>query len=175
MTARLLFTGGLTVLWLMLWGSVTPLAVVGGVLVATLAMVAFPFPTMTWDVTFRPWPFVVLTARFFADVLRASVQVAWLAVRPARPPRSAIVEVQLQTRSELVMTQIAEMISLVPGSLLVETDPDTGRLWLHVLDGHDEEAVAHAHRMAAEQERRVLRAFATDADLAENGHPEEAA
>jgi multicomponent Na+:H+ antiporter subunit E len=174
MTARLLFTAGLTVLWLMLWGSVTPLAVVGGLLVSVLAMTVFPFPTMAWDVTFRPWAFVVLTVRFFADVLRASVQVAWLAVRPRRPPRSAIIEVQLETRSELVMTQIAEMISLVPGSLLVETDPDAGVLWLHVLEGGDEEAVRHAHEVALRQEERVLRAFATDADTQAHRRQEDA-
>lgn len=166
MTARLVFTGALTVLWLMLWGSLSPLAIVGGVLVAVLAMWAFPFPSMSWDVTFRPWPFVVLAVRFLLDLLRASVQVAWLAVRPRTPPRSAIVEVQLQTGSELVMTQIAEMISLVPGTLLVELDPDSSRLWLHVLEGEGDEAVARAKEVAAGQERRVLRAFATDADRA---------
>ena len=166
MTARLVFTAGLTVLWLMLWGSVSPLAVIGGVLVAVLAMRIFPFPSMTWDVTVRPWPFVLLTFHFFLDLLRASVQVAWLAVRPRPVPRSAIIEVQLETGSELIITQIAEMISLVPGSLLVEVDAETSRLWLHVLEGQDEAAVARAHEVAAVQETRVLRAFATDADQA---------
>ncbi len=173
MTARLVFVAGLTLLWTMLWGSVSPLAVVGGVLVAVLALWAFPFPTMTWDVTFRPGPFLRLAARFAWDVLSASVQVAWLAVRPGRVPRSAIIEVQLETRSQLVMTQTAELISLVPGSLLVEVDEDTGRLWLHVLDGDTEAAVQRAHRIAQEQEYRVVRAFATDADLATHTRSQE--
>ena len=93
---RLIFAALLTVLWLMLWGSLSPLAIVGGLCVALAAMAVFPFPAMSWEVTVRPWPAVVAVARFVFDVLAASVQVAWLAVRPAKPPLGAIIEVQLE-------------------------------------------------------------------------------
>ena len=80
---------GLTVVWLLLWGSITPTLVVGGLLTSVLVLMLFPFPQAPWRWTLRPWPTLVLLAVFAADLLRASVQVAWLAVRPAAPPPRA--------------------------------------------------------------------------------------
>lgn len=152
----------LTVLWLLLWGDVTPLLVIGGVLVSLLAVKVFPFPPAMWQGTFRPWSFVLLVARFAYDLVVASMQVSWTAVRPRRPPPSAIIAVQLHTRSELLMSLTAELISLVPGSLLIELDAEDGTLWLHVLDGSQDLARAEAKALA--QERRVIAALGSRAE-----------
>lgn len=151
---------GLTVVWLLLWGSVTPTLVVGGLLTSVAVLLLFPFPRAPWRWTLRPWATAVLVGHFVVDLLRASVQVGWLAVRPAAPPPSAVVAVPLSTRSELLLTATAELVSLVPGSLLVEIDPDGAVLHLHVLDArspaHVERAIAAVHA----QERRVVEAWA---------------
>ncbi len=151
---------GLTVVWLLLWGAVTPTLVVGGLLASLLVLLAFPFPKAPWAWTLRPWPTLVLVARFVLDLLRASVEVSWLAVRPAATPPSAVVKVELVTRSELLITATAELVSLVPGSLLVELDPDQPALYLHVLDARSEEHVARAISFVHAQERRVVEAWA---------------
>lgn len=150
----------LTVIWLLLWGAVTPTLVVGGVLTSVLVLLLFPFPRAPWRWTLRPWPTLVLAARFLADLVRASVQVAWLAVRPAAAPPSAVVRVPLLTRNELLATATAELVSLVPGSLLVEIDTDAPALYLHVLDARSPERLERAVAAAHEQERRVIEAWA---------------
>ncbi len=155
---------GLTALWMLLWGGFTPLLVVGGLLVATLVVVVFPFPQGQWEGVFRPWPFVVLMARFVADLVGASLQVAWLALRPQPLGPSAVVEVQLHTRSELLMVLTSELISLVPGSLLIELDSQQGKVWLHVLDA-DRDLDTVVSR-ALVQERRVIAALGSDAERA---------
>lgn len=151
---------GLTVVWLLLWGAVTPTLVVGGLLTSVLVLLLFPFPQAPWRWTVRPWPALVLVGRFAADLVRASAQVAWLAVRPSSPPPSAVVRVDLRTRNELLLTATAELVSLVPGSLLVELDQEAPAMYLHVLDArtpeHVDRAIAAAHR----QERRVVEALA---------------
>jgi multicomponent Na+:H+ antiporter subunit E len=148
---------GLTLLWLLLWGYVTPLLVAGGLLASIVVVVVFPFPSAQWNGSFRPWPFAVLVARFVVDLVVASFQVAWIAVRPRPLGESAVIEVQLHTRSELLLVLTGELVSLVPGSLLIELDASTGRMWLHVLDGTRDlnavEAQVHA------QERRVIAAL----------------
>ncbi|MCX6406527.1 MAG: Na+/H+ antiporter subunit E [Propionibacteriales bacterium] len=151
---------GLTAIWLLLWGAVTPTLVVGGVLTSVLVLMLFPFPQAPWRWTLRPWPTLTMLLRFVVDLVRASVQVSWLALRPAAPPRSAVVRVPLETRNELLVTVTAELVSLVPGSLLVELDPEQPALYLHVLDARSPEHLERAIASVHEQERRVVEAMA---------------
>lgn len=154
----------LTVVWLFLWNEVTPWLVVGGVLTAAVITAAFPFPKAPWVATFRPWPALLLLARFVVDVVRASVEVTWIAIRPAPVPASAVVRVDLRTDSELLMAITAELVCLVPGSLLIELAPDTSSLYLHVLDGSTPERIERAIANVRGQEERVVRAFAPRAE-----------
>ncbi|MCD9199753.1 Na+/H+ antiporter subunit E [Aeromicrobium wangtongii] len=155
----------LTVVWSLLWGAFTPLIVVGGVLVALLVTTVFPFPPITWTGRIRPWPLTKLIGIFFFEMLLASVQVAWIAIRPAKPPRSAVLCVDLATRSELLLTLTAELISLVPGTLLIELDSQTGHIWLHLLDGSTPEKIERARANALAQELRVIEALGSESEI----------
>ncbi|MCW2840367.1 MAG: hypothetical protein JWR55_1850 [Aeromicrobium sp.] len=162
---RLPAVATLTILWMLLWGGITPLLVVGGVLVSVLVMTVFPFPPVGWKGRLRPWPTVTLVTIFVVDLLVASVQVAWIAIRPAAPPRSAVIRVDMVTRSELLLTLTVELVSLVPGSLLIELDSEHGHAWLHLLDGSTPAKIEQARARALAQERRVIAALGSDAEL----------
>lgn len=154
----------LTVIWVLLWGAVTPTIVVGGVLAALLVVTVFPFPTAPWTWVVRPWPTLVLTVRFLWDLVRASVEVSWFAVRPSGPPPSALLRIDLRSRSELLMTITSELVCLVPGSLLVELDSEEGAIYLHVMSAATGEDIEAFRQSVLEQERRVVRAFAPRAE-----------
>ncbi len=161
---------GLTIVWSMLWGEITVLNVIGGLVVATLVITVFPFPSVDLHGRFRPLSALVLLARFLFDLVVASFQVAWISIRPAAPPRSAVIEVHLVGSSDLLQVMTGELVSLVPGSLLIELDAETGRMWLHVLDGSTPEAVESARRKARAQEHRVLAAFGSREDYEASRH-----
>jgi multicomponent Na+:H+ antiporter subunit E len=163
--SRLPVVIALTIVWVLLWGNVGPLTVVGGALVALLVMTVFPFPAVTWHGRFRPLAAARLVATFFADLFVASGQVAWIAVRPSPPPRSAVIRVQLATRSEFLLTITAELISLVPGSLLIELDSRRGLIWLHLLDGSTPAKVERARAKALAQEARVIAALGSESEM----------
>ena len=154
----------LTVVWLLLWGAVTPTLVVGGLLASVAVLLLFPFPPAPYGWTLRPWPAAVLLGRFAWDLVRASADVAWIALRPAAPPLSAVVRVPLHTRSDLLLTATAELVSLVPGSIMIELDPREPVLFLHVLDAATPEKIEDACRRVHLQERRVVEAFAPRAE-----------
>jgi multicomponent Na+:H+ antiporter subunit E len=168
---RLPVVAVLTLVWVLLWGNVGPLTVLGGALTALLVTTVFPFPAVTWNGRFRPLPAVRLLVTFFADLLVASVQVAWIAIRPAAPPSSAVIRVQLATRSELLLTITAELISLVPGSLLIELDSRRGLIWLHLLDGSTPAKVERARVKALAQEARVIAALGSDPEVVACAQP----
>jgi len=148
----------LTVVWLALWGTVTPLLVVGGVLVAVLVCLVFPLPPIDLAARVRPVALAALVGRFLVDVVRASIQVSGVVLR-RRPVRNAVVAVDLESSSDFVLTLVAAMLSLVPGSVVVEARRSTHTLFLHVLDVPDREAVEGFRRDALDLEQRVLRAL----------------
>lgn len=151
----------LTLVWWVLWGSWTALSLVSGVLVAVAVCLVFPLPPLMVKVRIRPVAVVVLLARFLLDVVVASVQVAVTVVAPPRDLRNAIVRVPLRTDSDLVLTAVVEMVSLVPGSVVVEVHRPTHTLFLHALDVRDEADLERVRRSVLDQEDRIVRAFAT--------------
>ena len=156
----------LQVVWLLLWGRVTPNLVLSGVLVAVLVVWAFPLPAVRGRGRLRPVGALRLAGRFVLDLAVASVQIAALAVGPGSRARTAVVAVGLRTRSELVMTLVAQGVTLVPGTLVIELRRRTGTLFLHVLDSPGGDPVAEARESVLALEARVLRAFGSDEDIA---------
>lgn len=152
----------LTLVWVVLWGSWTALSVVSGVLVAVLASAVFPLPPLHVHVRVRPVAVLVLVGRFVRDVVVASVQVAATTLRPPRDLRNAIVKVPLRTESDLVLTATALMVSLVPGSVVVEAHRPTHTLYLHVLRARGDADVERARQTAWDQEERILEAFGVE-------------
>ncbi|WP_211225907.1 Na+/H+ antiporter subunit E [Nocardioides alkalitolerans] len=149
----------LTLVWWILWGSYSALSLVGGVLVAVGVCFVFPLPPLKMRLQFNAWAAVVLLGRFVFDVFRASAQVAWLTLFPPKPLMNALVEVRLRSRSDFVLTVVAELVSLVPGSVVVEAHRSSHTLFLHSIDIRDQEGIDRVRANVLAQEDRVVRAF----------------
>jgi multicomponent Na+:H+ antiporter subunit E len=152
----------LTVVWVALWGQLSAVTIVGGVLVAAAVCLVFPLPPLGLHLRIHPVRLAWLAIRFVADVVRASAEVSWTTLQFHRQPRNAVIEVDLRTHSDFVLTVVAEMVSLVPGSLVVEARRSTHTLFLHVLDAQDQAGVDKMRREVLHLERRVARAFGTE-------------
>lgn len=157
----------LAAVWVALWGDVSWANVLAGLALGLLVTVVFRMAPIDFHGRVHPWGLVVLVVRFLADLVRASAEVSWLALRPGPPPRGAVIGAQLRSRSELYLTMTAELVSLVPGSLVVEANRETGRLYLHVLDLEHSGGVEAVRAAVLAQEQRVLRAFGSHDELAE--------
>ncbi len=152
----------LTVVWVALWGDLSLLTVAGGVLVAVAVSLVFPLPPLRLHLRVRPHRLAWLGLRFLGDVVVASAQVSWTTLQFHRHPRNAVIEIDLRTTSDFVLTVVAEMVSLVPGSLVVEARRSTHTLFLHVLDAKDQRGVDRMRRQVFSLERRVVLAFGVE-------------
>jgi multicomponent Na+:H+ antiporter subunit E len=148
----------LTFFWIGLWGSASPANVLLGLAVAVVACWAFPLPPVDLGSRIRVVPLVKLVLHFLVDVIRASVQVSVVVLR-RRPVKNAIVKVDLHSNSDFVLTGVAAMLTLVPGSVVIEARRSTHTLFLHVLDVEDEAAVERFRALALDVETRFLTAF----------------
>lgn len=149
----------MTLIWVMLWRDVSPGNVLVGLLLAVIVSVTFPFPQVLVTLRIRPWPMLVLLLHFLADVVRASLEVAYSSAAPWRHPAGRFTTVRLRTEPDLLRTLTAELTTLVPGSLVVDLDRDTGLLMLHLFDAPDDDAVRSAVARVHKQEDRLMRAI----------------
>ncbi|MBO3086204.1 Na+/H+ antiporter subunit E [Cellulomonas fengjieae] len=159
----------LTVVWVLLWGDLSIGNLLSGVVIALVVTTGLRMAPIDFHGTFRPWGVLRLVSRFAIDVLRASFEVSLIALRPGYEPHGAVIGVQLRSHSDLYLTLTAELASLVPGSLVVEAHRLTGMLYLHVLDVRQSGGIEAARQAVLDQEERVLRAFASDEELAAAG------
>ncbi len=156
---------GLVVLWMLLWGELTALALASGVLVALLATRVFYLPAVDLSNRFNPLWFLVFLGRFGFQLFVASFQVAWMAVGPRSLDRNAVVAVDLVTRTDFMTTAVALAISLVPGSIVVDVDREESILYLHVLGiGHDRQVEAFRSGVL-DTERLLVRALGSADDV----------
>lgn len=154
----------LTLVWLMLWRDFSLGNAVFGFVVAVLVCLLFPLPRLRMHLRIRPVALVWLAVRFLWDVVVSSVLVAKATLGPTKNLRNAVVQVDLRTPSDFVLTVVAEMICLIPGSLAVEARRSTHTLFFHAFDVGDEAGVEMFRQRVLEQEARVVRAFGTQLD-----------
>ena len=151
--------------WLLLWGSVSPLAIVSGLLIGLGLLWFTPQPAVEIGLRFRP--LAVLSLLFFVtlDLFFSSCRVAWHVLTPRLPP-SAVFSVPIRVRGGLMITMIAIAVSAVPGSTVVDALPEDGLLEIHVLDASAPDAEETIRRDVRDLERRIVAAFGSKAERA---------
>lgn len=157
---------GIVLVWMALWGSVSPLVLASGVLLGWAIGVVFPLPPIHWTGRLRPWAFVVLIATLLRDLVVSSARLVMLAFAPKVNLNAGIVRVDLHTDDDLYQVAVAEMISLVPGTVVVEVVRHPRRLYLHAIDLVGDDPVGRIRRMAEGVDRRVVRAFGSKEQIA---------
>ena len=151
----------LTIVWVMLWGNVSWINVISGAVLSALLLMLFPMPPVRFGIRVRPWATVVLFARFFLDMIAASVEVAYKACVPWERPAGQFVRVPLRGNNDLLCTLTAQMTSLVPGSIVIDIESDKAErtMLLHMFDVPEPADVERLRRRVQDQEDRVLKAL----------------
>ncbi|MFD0226925.1 Na+/H+ antiporter subunit E [Streptomyces hirsutus] len=155
---RLPMVGWLWLLWILLWGSVGPVVLVGGLLVAAAVVGSFFLPPVLPGAVPRPLAIGRLLVDLLKDLVGSGVTVAWQVLRYGGKTSTAIVEVPLHVDSDLLITAVAELTTIAPGTLVVEIDRRRQRLYVHALPVRDETDLVRRRKAVQTVERRVARA-----------------
>lgn len=145
--------------WLALWGGISAANLLSGTLVALLLLGLFPLRTSTRPGRFRPLWALRLVVYFLIKLVEANAVVAWEVVTPRNRIVEGIVAVPVTSASDVLVSVVANAISLTPGTLTIEVGTDPHVLYVHVLHLHDIDAV---RRDVTRLERYVLRAFGSE-------------
>lgn len=134
----------LSVLWLMLTGSLAPSSIAAGSIVSILIV------RLTWkplmmvgrQVTAHPSPPLIIHPleafrffpRFLYDIMKASAEVAVIALSPRISITPGIVRIDTHIRNKTALVFLANYITLTPGTLTVDIDAVDHHLFIHTLD-----------------------------------------
>ncbi|WP_200902460.1 Na+/H+ antiporter subunit E [Protofrankia coriariae] len=154
--------GWLWAVWMLLWGRLTPLATLSGLLVAAAILLVFPVRPIDLARRFRPLAALKLLGYPVADIVPSAVAVAWQMIRNGPWTRSAIVAVPLGSSSELLSTLTANAVSLAPGAFVLEIDHEAEALYVYALAAGDAQAAERIRMDVLDLERRVFAVFGAD-------------
>lgn len=168
---RLPFVGWLTVVWVLLWGTVTVPTVLGGLVVAALVVVAFPLPERP-ALPVRPWRLLRLLGFVAADLAVSAVLVSWETLRYGPAARAGVVAVPLLTGSDRVVALVAGAIALSPGSFVLQLDRPRGVWYVYALGLRGPGDTGRIRREVLTLQRRVVAALGTADEQAALDHIE---
>lgn len=152
----------LDAVWVMLWGRITPGNILAGLLVGLAILLLLPLPPVPVEGRVHVGSLLKLGVVFVAEMIKSSVQVAWLSLRPGAPPMSAVLRAKVAVKSDLVLTLLVDMLNLIPGTMVLDIDTKRRLLYIHVVDVSSEKAVRQFYRSTARLERLFISAFERD-------------
>ena len=155
----------LTVVWVLLWGTFTPLSIVGGVVVAVAVIGAFRFPPAEAHLPVRPLRLLGLVGYLFYDMVVSGAEVSWQVLRYGPAARGAVFEVPLLSSSDRVVTVIANALSLSPGAMALQIDHAHGLWFVYALGPRDGAGVERSRRRTMDMQRRVIAVLGTPEEL----------
>ncbi|WKD58198.1 putative monovalent cation/H+ antiporter subunit E [Corynebacterium capitovis DSM 44611] len=147
----------LTLMWCLLQGEVSWANIIGGALLGSLIVLALPLPPVPRTGNkVRVGRLLRFIVEWAGDLLTSSAKVAWLALRPQRPPRNAILRVPMRVQSELVFYLAACAYNLQPGGSVTDIDIANREWTIHVLDGETEADRERERKAVAKLERQMI-------------------
>jgi multicomponent Na+:H+ antiporter subunit E len=141
MRGHLAWNTWLAVLWCLLWEQFTLGFFVTGFLLGAATLYVTRDLIQFVDVHYKPLVIARLTFVFLYELIVANVQVAWLIVRPRMRLTPAMFRLPIELKSDVLITALANMISLTPGTLTVDVAEDRQTLLIHCLNTNDVEKV----------------------------------
>ena len=128
---RLVTIAGLVFAWLALWGTISVANILSGVLVSLVVLGSGVGTSGRGGI--RLGPLLRFGLLVLIDLVKSSVTVAWEILTPTDYTEEAIIAVEapVDTRHHLLLLVVA--VTVTPGTAVIDTDPDTGTLYIHLL------------------------------------------
>lgn len=155
----------LVIVWGALWQDFSPGNLLFGALLAVAVARLFYLPPVELSGRFNVLYAVPFALVFLAKVVVASAQVLYLAVVRGPRVKNAVVAVTLRSHQDLLVTATGHVISLIPGSLVVEVDRSTSTLYLHALNISSAADVENLKKEVRAIEAGLIRIMGTKEEL----------
>jgi multicomponent Na+:H+ antiporter subunit E len=124
----------LVVLWLLAWGEVSAANLISGVLVGIVLLVAFPpVRRRVSPLRLRPISAGRLLFHLLRELVVSNVLVAREIISRRSRVQTGVLAYPVQHRSEDVLSLLANLIALTPGTMTVEATREPPVIYVHFL------------------------------------------
>jgi len=72
--------------------------------------------------------------KFFWEMAKANLHVAYIVIHPSLPIKPGIVKIKTNLTKDSAITVLTNSITLTPGTLTVDVNPETKDLYIHWID-----------------------------------------
>ena len=150
--------GGLMMaIWLLLWGALSLANVLSGLLM--VAVIMWLIPDSDFEVRvprFRPVALAHFLGYVAIDVVRANYYVIREIVSRSPSRATGVVEVPLRHSSDGLLTLVANLLALTPGTMPLEVTQNPTVIYVHILHLRDVEAARSDVQRLSELAVRAL-------------------
>lgn len=127
--------------WLLMVSSIAPGQLLLGLVLAlvipfSIRRLWIPLPPVK-----HPIKLCLFILRVLSDIVKANFQVSLLIWSPKRAPHPGFVVYPLQVQNRVVITLLANTITMTPGTVSTNIRHDRSSLLIHALDMSDEQAL----------------------------------
>lgn len=135
----------LVTIWVLAWGALTWANLLSGIAVAVGIVFFMPDVRRASHLPIvRPLPAVRLIASMLRDVMVSNVVLARQVLSRRPEVNTGVVRVPLAGCSDEVLTIIASLVGMTPGTMPIEVDQDPTVMYVHVLNLGDPDDVRRA-------------------------------
>lgn len=166
MAQRLPLLIWLVLVWGALWQDFSAGNLIFGALITFGVSQVFYLPPIELSGRFNLVRAVMMMVWFVWQVTIASFQVLYWAVVKGPNIRNAVIAVPLRSPSDLLMTAVGHVLSLIPGSLVVEVDRGTATLYVHAMNAPTPADVERIRADVQGFEARLIQVMGTREELA---------
>lgn len=156
----------LVIVWGALWSDFSPGNLLFGALIAVAITQLLYLPPVELGGRFNIFHGAGLALNFLYQLVRASIEVSYLALVKGPKLQNSVVAVQLRSASDLLVTATGHIVSLIPGSLVVEVDRSTSTLYLHCIDIVTEAGADQMRVKVRNIEGRLIKTMGSKSELA---------
>ncbi|RXZ84508.1 Na+/H+ antiporter subunit E [Paenibacillaceae bacterium] len=94
----------------------------------------------------RVWNVIVLLLLLLRELISANILVLKYILQPKLNIKPGIVAVETELKSDFEITLLAFLVTLTPGTLILEISPDNSTLYIHVMDIRDMDIITKSIR-----------------------------
>ncbi|MEO0495622.1 MAG: Na+/H+ antiporter subunit E [Actinomycetota bacterium] len=144
---RVILIVGLVAAWCALWNQLSFANVASGLVIAIIVSHRTIGPPGVGRVRIRP--LLTFGAIVGQDLVMSTFNVAYEVITPTDYTEEAIIGVDLPGNARAHMMLIAVAVTVTPGTAVIDVDPDTSRIYLHILHAERADATAeHVQKLA---------------------------
>lgn len=155
----------LVVVWGALWQDFSAGNLLFGALISLGVTHAFYLPPIELSGRFNVLRALVFMLWFMKQVTIASFHVLHWAIVKGPRIRNAVIAVPLRSPSDLLMTAVGHVLSLIPGSLVVEVDRGSATLYVHAMNAPTPESIVLVREGIQDIEARLIKVMGSKAEL----------